>query len=271
MKEIVYLEGGVRCDFDPKSYPDTMPLVTDNGRPDRVLLRPKSLETFVATMFWLDALAERYALRPHLVLPFVPGARQDRLNVTGDRLFTAKSVAGMINARALPSVTVLDPHSEVTPALIDRCRVVHAADVINPPPGKYAAVVSPDAGAEKRAGLVAKKLGVPLIHAWKTRDIKTGAITGFGCEPVYLESGTKVLVVDDICDGGRTFIGLAQALRDHELDLHLFVTHGIFSQGTEELRKHYSHIYCTDSIPDERALGVIQIDVCNKLLTRSPL
>lgn len=267
MKELQYTSAisGLVIDVDLKTYPDTMPLITDAGSPMRVLLRPKSLASFVAAMFWLDAIHERFDQYPKLILPFVPGARQDRLNVSGDMLFTAKSIARMINDRTLPTVTILDPHSEVTPALIDRCRVITAADCITVPSGKYAAVVSPDAGAEKRAGLVAKKLGVPLIHAWKMRDVSTGAIAGFGCESTSLPFDSKVLVVDDICDGGRTFIGLAGCFRS-DIDLHLYVTHGIFSQGTEELRKHYSHIYCTDSIPDERELGVIRINVCDGLL-----
>lgn len=274
MKELIYtdyLTGGGRIALDFKFYPDSMPLVTEASEPwGAVLLRPKNLASFVAGMFWIDAVAERYGVPPEeLILPFIPGARQDRLNTSGDMLFTAKSVARMINDRTIPKVTVLDPHSEVSSGLIDRCHIVTAADCINPPAGKYAAVISPDAGAEKRAGLVAKKLGVPLIHAWKTRSVTDGSITGFGHEVIGVPHGSKVLVVDDICDGGRTFTGLAETIRNHDgddLDLHLYVTHGIFSQGTTELRKHYSHIYCTDSIPDDRDLGVIRINVCEGLI-----
>lgn len=252
-------------------YPDSMPLVQHAGSPFvyRVLLRPESLGSFVAGLFWLDSIAARFNCFPHLVLPFLPGARQDRLNSSGDALFTAKSVAQLINARELPSVTVLDPHSEVMPGLLDRCRVIHAAELINPPAGKYSAVVAPDAGSEKRATAVALKLEVPLIHAWKTRSVSDGTITGFGVEPINLPEGARVLVVDDICDGGRTFLGLADAI-GARFDLHLWVTHGIFSAGTAELKKRYSHIYCTDSIlraPD----GVIRIGVCDRLLEEGHL
>lgn len=256
------------------AYPDGMPIVQHNpghgGVTYAMLLRPKSLGAFMAAMFWVDALADRGAEAPSLILPFVPGARQDRLNDSGDYLFTAKSVAKELNARNFPRVTVLDPHSDVTPALIDRCNVIHVADFMKPPPGKYAAVISPDAGAEKRASAVARKLSVPLIHAWKTRDVTTGAITGFGVEnhwPETVEKNPRVLVVDDICDGGGTFIGLAQACRDTfglMLDLHLFTTHGIYSKGVEPLKAHYSHIYCTDSIVGDRP-GVIEIAVCKNL------
>jgi ribose-phosphate pyrophosphokinase len=272
MPELEFIESngpGTPQSVDITQYPDTMPLIRDlpGSSVQRVMLRPKSLSSFVAAMFWLDAIRERYGYQPHLVLPFMPGARQDRLNASGDVLFTAKSVAAMINARNLKSVTVLDPHSEVMPGLIDRCRVVHAADCIAPPPGKYAAVVAPDGGAEKRTSLVATKLGLPLIHAWKVRSVKDGSIAGFGSEAVDLPPGSRLLVVDDICDGGRTFLGLADAIGG-DFDLHLWVTHGIFSLGTSELKKRYSHLYCTDSILRARD-GVIEISVCDKLLKGS--
>jgi len=276
MKELIWRDifDRTTC-VDIGAYPDSLPFITDMSEPLAVLLRPKSFASFVGAMFWLDAVNERYgADRPHrLVLPFVPGARQDRLNQTGDQLFTAKSVAKMINDRKIEQVVVLDPHSEVISGMIDRCRVIKPRGLIKAPVGKYAAVISPDAGAEKRALQVATSMGVPLIHAWKTRSVKDGSITGFGCEPIALPTGSRLLVVDDICDGGRTFIGLAEAVNQRRpydtappFDLHLYVTHGIFSQGTTELRKHYSHIYCTDSILDDRDLGVIRINVCEGLM-----
>jgi len=266
MNEIIIWGGARLSKATIETYPDTMPLIRWNGESvDAMLLRNGSLTEFVATMFFVDSLLARGYRAPRLVLPFIPGARQDRLNGSGDFFFTAKSIAGMLNARNFPSVTVLDPHSDVAPALIDRCRVVSAADCIFVPDGKYDAVVSPDAGAEKRSGKVARKLGVPLIHAWKTRDVKTGAINGFGMEVPPLPHGALALVVDDICDGGGTFLGLADVLDDHELEAHLWVTHGLFTQGTEKLLGRYSHVYCTDSVDGPRD-GIIEIEVCEKLL-----
>jgi ribose-phosphate pyrophosphokinase len=137
--------------------------------------------------------------------------------------------------------------------------------MIGPPVGKYAAVVSPDAGAEKRAQKVARKLGLPLLHAWKTRDIGTGNITGFGMEPHGLPKDSLVLVVDDLCDAGGTFLGLADILDANKLRAHMWVTHGLFTKGTEALLKRYGHVYCSDSASGPRD-GVIEIAVCEKLL-----
>lgn len=223
---------------------------------ERVLLRPKSLESFVTAMFWLDALADRTGVYPELVLPYVPGARQDRRNPDGDFLFTAKSVAKMVNERKLKSVTILDPHSDVVAALIDHCRVHTVADILDRNSfhqpflePRYAAIVTPDGGAEKRAGGVAQLYNLPLIHAWKKRDTATGKLTGFGIESVdpHLVEDGRFLVVDDICDGGGTFLGLANEMQKQGISADLYVTHGIFSQGTKDLLCCYNRIFCTDS------------------------
>lgn len=261
-----------------EAYPDTMPLIRRHCEAEgaiRLLLRPNNLQEFMGALFWVEAHQERGGATPELVLPFVPGARQDRLNATGDSLFTLKSIARLLNARRFPSVTILDPHSDVAAGLIDRCRVVAPADIMTRvPAGKYAAVISPDAGAEKRAGAVAKRLGVPLIHAWKTRNVTTGEISGFGYDADWLKACAAthkpLLIVDDICDGGGTFIGLAdEILRDTSADLHLYTTHGLYSKGTRELSKRFSHLYCTDSIIDPNIEhspdNVIVLNVCETL------
>jgi ribose-phosphate pyrophosphokinase len=251
-----------------QSYPMGEPLVNDPGdRPYKIMLKPRSMLDLMGGLFFVDALVERGHPVPSLILPFVPGARQDRMNDDGDFLFTAKSVSKEINMRNFPHVTIVDPHSEVISGLIDRCQVVHASYCFKSKDGSYDAydaVVSPDAGAEKRAMGVAKLLGVPLIHGWKSRDVKTGKIAGFGLE--YMEGiRNKVLVVDDICDGGGTFLGLSDILRDRGIKADLFVTHGIFSQGTDALRLRFDKIMCTDSIDADRP-GVEVKNVCNRLL-----
>lgn len=251
--------------------PDLMAFIAEHspGAVESVMVRTANVADLMATLFFVDALADQDVGVERLALPYVPGARQDRANGPGgDMLVTAKSIAGAINARKFSSVIVLDPHSDVASALIDRCRIIHAADCINPPAGKYAGVVSPDGGAEKRAGRVAAKLGLPLLHAWKKRDTSTGKIAGFGVEPIGLPAGARLLIVDDICDGGGTFIGLRPLLSDFDVDL--YVTHGLFTQGTEILLKTFHHVYCTDSLPGERP-GVIEVKVCDRLVRERAL
>lgn len=200
-----------------------------------------------------------------IVYPYLPYARQDR--VMGERdPFSLKMFALFLNALQLESVTMLDPHSDVAPALIERSIVVPQhqivrkcvpADVL-----ERAMIISPDAGSYKKVrALVSddRRVGIGV----KTRS-PDGSICGtdiYAIEPV---SGDSLLIVDDICDGGRTFIELAQCLYaksgrslgvdpeygcapPNRLDLRLYVTHGIFSRGFDELGRWFSAIYTTDS------------------------
>jgi phosphoribosylpyrophosphate synthetase len=64
----------------------------------------------------------------------------------------------------------------------------------------------------------------------------TGEIVGLD---VYGEvEGKNIYILDDICDGGYTFTILAKQL--YELgaeEVHLVVSHGIFSKGLDPLHK----------------------------------
>lgn len=257
-----------------------------------MLLRPKTIDALMAALFYVDAIQERGYYTPHLIFPFALGARQDRLNTSGDFLFTAKSIAKEINLRNFPTVTVVDCHSEVMPALIDRCRNVSLANIIVSPSfslsgNRYDGVISPDAGAEKRASAVAKVLGLPLYHAWKKRDVATGELTGFGVQelPAWARdtintnrSIPRYLIVDDICDGGGTFVGLAKHIKEYVVrcDLDLLVTHGLFSQGLKSLATYFDTIYTTDSVLTDvndlcrnavqSADFVKQISICTPLI-----
>jgi ribose-phosphate pyrophosphokinase len=60
------------------------------------------------------------------------------------------------------------------------------------------------------------------------------------------------VIIDDICDGGRTFVELAKAIKDGRptAKVYLVVTHGIFSAGFYELNELFEGIYCTNSYED---------------------
>jgi len=84
------------------------------------------------------------------------------------------------------------------------------------------------------------------------RDVRTGNILGVVVDQNVTD--LNLLVVDDICDGGRTFTELSKTLSMPK-KLELFVTHGIFSKGVKELTEAYDHIYTTNSfhgvVPEE--------------------
>lgn len=183
----------------------------------------------------------------NLVLPYVPYARQDRVAMPGEPL-SAAVFCQLINSAEFASVTVSDPHSDVVAALLKNVRVIPAATYVQQlRSGALAsipeiAVVAPDAGARKRVEIVAKAIGAPVVYATKTRNPVNGQLSGAAVESVVPDM--PLLVVDDICDGGGTFVALAKALRVvTDKPLYLYVTHGLFTKGLEPLQEHFEAIF----------------------------
>ena len=101
-------------------------------------------------------------------------------------------------------------------------------------------MVAPDQGAASAPAPARAWPGVPLVHAEKTRDTNTGAITGTLVHSDHI-GARNFLIVDDICDGGRTFIELAKVLRPlTDGQVKLYVTHGIFSQGSNRCIRRWT-------------------------------
>jgi ribose-phosphate pyrophosphokinase len=186
-------------------------------------------------------------------MAYIPYARQDRVCQIGDA-FSLKVFANLINSLNFTRVFVADAHSSVATALLDR--------VIEKPQSKYAHqmikynkfdyLISPDAGASKKSVEFASVLNadgwdIEVVQALKVRD-KSGNITNTNILHDNFE-GKSCLMVDDICDGGRTFIELAKIVKANGAGrIGLYVTHGIFSQGVDVLFDHeVDEIYTTDS------------------------
>lgn len=218
----------------------------------------------------VDALKHMDVTLANLVIPYFPAARQDRLMIPGEPL-SVKVYADIINGFGFKKVIVLDAHSEVTPAVLDHCYAVpnHAfiQEVIRLI-GTDVTLISPDGGALKKIYKVSEFLGgVEVIECSKSRDVKTGKLTGFKAYTDNLE-GKDCLIVDDICDGGGTFLGLAEELKKKNAgNLYLAVTHGIFNKGFDELKEVFQHIYTTNSFREITHENVTQIawDVTTEL------
>lgn len=183
-----------------------------------------------------------------LDLPYVPYSRQDRVCAEGDA-FGLKVFADQINALNFNQVVIFDAHSDVAPALINNCihREAKALFILNPSfLNNYSHLISPDAGAYKKVNSIAATKGLPVIPALKTRDASTGRLSNTILVTDGVDSPTRLLVVDDICDGGYTFILLGKELRKTFPDtlIDLYVSHGIFGKGTDELKFYYDNIYC---------------------------
>lgn len=187
------------------------------------------------------------------LLPYLPAARADR-----GEPFGAKVYAGILNGFGIDQVLCLDAHSPVMPGLVERLTVVDHAPLVREALAQdhaaYVGVIAPDKGAVARASHIAEVLGLPVFKASKVRDFESGQLSGFSCEELPDEG--RLLVVDDICDGGGTFAGLAAATGLGPDRLSLWVTHGVFSGNAPQLREHYGAVLTTDSHPGHTREGV---------------
>jgi len=207
----------------------------------------------------------------HLELAWLPWARQDRHMVPGDS-FALKVFAAQLNLLNFDKVFILDPHSDAAAAAINHCVVIPQEKCLVQSHTLRRAIaqgelmlVAPDAGALKKIHNVAKATGA---SSWATltkeRDVATGQLTGFALVAGDV-AGKNLLIVDDLCDAGGTFIGSAQVLREAgALSVSLYVTHGIFSKGVEHLLTNgIDTIYTTTSFapPDLACPRVELIDI----------
>lgn len=224
---------------------DLVNAVVDVVRLDALL---KTANDVMQLLMVTDAVRRAQPLAKLVLdMPYVPYARQDRVSNPGESL-SAKVFCDLINAQGYDQVTITDPHSDVVSALLNCVEIVDASSrvqrIVNLADFKDGVtLLAPDAGARKRVLSIAKQVGVSEVaFADKVRDTKTGNITGTTFPEVSEEN--PVLIIDDICDGGRTFIELAKAAQEvGNYELHLYVTHGIFSKGLDELKKYFARVY----------------------------
>lgn len=210
----------------------------------------------------VDALKRMGVKTIQAFIPYFPAARQDRVMIPGEPL-SVKVYADIINALRLDRITVFDAHSEVTPALLEHCTVIPNHQFIQEviaSIGEEVLLISPDGGALKKIYKVSEYLGgLEVVECSKSRNVKTGKLSGF---KVYAEDleGKACLIVDDICDGGGTFIGLAEELQKKNAGkLYLAVSHGIFNKGFEAL-DCFEKIFTTNAVRDfEGVSRVIQM------------
>jgi ribose-phosphate pyrophosphokinase len=239
--------------------------ITEELTPDDEVLiigRSTNFEEFGRILLAADAIKRFDVKRMEAFIPYFPAARQDRVMVPGEPL-SVKVYADMVNMMQFDKVYVYDAHSEVTPALITNCQVIpnhkFVQDVTKNITGEFV-LVSPDGGALKKIFKLSKALGgIEVVEASKKRDVRTGKLSSFHVYEDDLK-GKTCIVVDDICDGGGTFLGLGEQLKAKGAgDLYLVASHGIFSRGIEHLKDMYAKIISTDSFSTRTDEGLTQV------------
>lgn len=216
-------------------------------------VRGADMHDLMAAAMWADVAHER-EMPFVLMLPYLPAARADRGEPTGKYVYSK-----FIETMGADHVFTIDTHSPIGNQWYRNLRELDPGPLLDRALNcsihwKYDAIIAPDAGAKDRAEAVAKRTGLDFYVAEKDRDFVTGQI--YEIKVPDLPANGRYLVVDDICDGGSTFLMLAHDTVVDKRNIDLWVTHGVFSGDAPNLRNYYRQILTTDSHPGHNRVGV---------------
>lgn len=234
--------------------------------------RLNSFEDLEIILCATQALKNIGIKRIRLYIPYCLGGRSDRKFMKGSINYIKDIIAPIINLQGYEEVEIMDPHSDVLEACINNFSKIGTGELLNFTFRDYfiskghktwkqenvdnILLVSPDAGALKKIYGVAQHIGYKsdVIVATKYRNPITGQIERTNVPLNITDYCDKdIFIIDDICDGGRTFIEVAKAIKSEKRfigEIYLIVTHGIFSYGFEGLADYISGIYTTNSVKD---------------------
>jgi len=183
-------------------------------------------EELIALIYYTKALRDSGVENISLEMFYIPNARQDRV-INDEDVFTLKYFADIINSLNFKKVYVMDPHSNVSTALIDRVSVMDVSGIIKKVVKDLDPdmIFYPDEGAMKRYS-VSLDIGKPYSFGIKQRNSKTGKIKSLEIAGDCSVEGKSVLIIDDICSRGGTFLAAAGKLYACGADrVYLYVTH----------------------------------------------
>lgn len=183
----------------------------------------------ITHLIFLKGHLDELKVKCNLLIPYLPYSRMDRTE--GIRVFTLKYLCKLINSLDFESVTIYEPHSDVSTALLDRVKVVNMSKILteellkdknNKENDVY--LVYPDAGAAKRYG---KEINYnKILTANKERDFNTGYIKKLEINGEIAKKSFKAIIVDDLCSRGGTFELTASKLKEMgATEIYLVVTH----------------------------------------------
>jgi ribose-phosphate pyrophosphokinase len=232
----------VEVGFKPFKYPAGELGYKIDAAPSKIVCWFQNSDDIILT-----AMLVEHFPQVELVIPYMPCAREDR-RVNDSSSYGFKLIQYLFddgiaktydahNPDAFRYTELLKPDEQIRKVLAE----LQASN-----PDHIFSLVFPDAGAKDKYNIP----GHPIMYGEKVRDTMTGDIIDYKLVEADFH-GKNVLVIDDICDGGRTFIEVAKRL-PVDANIYLWVSHGIFSQGFEELKKYYKHIYTTDSYLGQR-------------------
>lgn len=259
---VLHHEGKVFTDWGVHHFPDGQQQFwcgpkhcKGNGR------RFPSLEIRITSPELLDLFWQiLYTANPvDVKIMYLYGARSDKDAAGVNEVANLpKIIASQLDAVPCGGgsrVTVVAPHCTGT-------RDWTAAWPVLPfDPTEYDLILFPDESAYVRMGHQFKDSTTAKCQ--KVRDPETSNITMHQLPKItqFMKPGSRILVADDLCDGGRTFLSIADMM-PKGMTLDLYVVHGVFSNGAiPKLKEKYGTIFTTNSYQDLRGEPVMQTNV----------
>ena len=230
-------------------FPDNQPHITladiAKGEEVRVVAALTDSLQMMKLLEIANALDHAGAVKKKLVIPYLLAARYDRLMQPGDS-FDLEVVAGLINSCAFEEVLLFDVHSPVALEKIHRSSNRLNRELVEAYTIPDTVLICPDKGATRKVEDWKQWTSciTDTVFCSKSRDLATGRITLQVQEPEKC-AGKPCLIIDDICDGGGTFLAIAAQVQP--VSLCLVVSHGIFSKGFSALSNYFTQIICSNS------------------------
>lgn len=201
-------------------------------------------------------ILKRHAVKFNIVITYLMSMRMDRV-ISFEEDYTLELVASAINSLNAEYVLIYTPHSDKTMELINHSKEVdYTVDIAiyNNLLDCNILYCFPDKGALNR--YIHLRDANNYITLSKKRDLDTGKILSLEVDEFHSrsekENYKEVLVIDDLCDGGGTFMLTANKLRELYPDakLTIVVTHLVNPIGLVNLSNTYDKVYISDSYKD---------------------
>ena len=216
----------------------------------QVKCRITNAEDLFILMQVLDIL-DRHEVLYKLNIYYLMGMRMDRV-MDFNRPFTLKIVLNSLKNCNADTIEILEPHSD---AYYDyrfggKFTELYVENSPSNTVWNDFQIVLPDAGAKERYDF--QYVGTALTCS-KVRDLTTGKILEIKIDNPEAISDKPLLILDDLCDGGDTFCGIAKAFNSLGISkerLNIAVTHMVNPKGIKNLSENFNHVWFTNSYED---------------------
>lgn len=196
-------------------------------------------------------IIERFEIHYYVQIMYLMTQRTDRLFSYG-RPLSLKVMMNMLN-QMKGHIQILEPHN------IDAIKNYSPVGAINYTHQAFTkpencVYMFPDNGAVERyfTDKIQTKTCYYYFYGEKVRDVNTGEIIDYEVYCSIPESDyipNKFVVIDDLCDGGRTFITAYDKIKEQfpNATIDLEVVHAVQEGGLRKVCEKFDHVTITNS------------------------